>query len=83
MTEETKPTKPTTRTKREKQPPFMCIDYANTKIPQFPSSARQAEKNFNDYLNQKHSEGWRFSGVFHYAVGVELNRKMLIFENIQ
>lgn len=64
---------------RKPKPKFQCVDYRNTKIPQFPSSAKMAEQNLTNYLNDQANDGWVFQSIMSYAVGAETNRKMLIF----
>ena len=61
------------------KPEFMAVDFQLTTMIKFPSTAKKAGEVWTNYLNEMASDGWVLVSVFQYPLGVELNRKMLIF----
>jgi len=78
------PRKPSAETEpsQEADSVFVCIDLNLTGLPKFPSTAEGASKSYSEYLNRQHNEGLDLVAVIPYALGVELNRKMLVFRKV-
>jgi hypothetical protein len=60
---------------------YVAQDFALTGQPQYPSTAKKAQEIWTNYLNSQAEKGLKFVTSFNYAVGTDLNRRMVIFEN--
>lgn len=69
--------------KVEKDSKYKVVDSQNCGLPNFPSSSKQACKDFEKFLTDNLSEGWEYVGSRVYSVGVELSRQMHIFKRSQ
>ncbi len=71
------------KTEPKKQQEVLVVDPQFEPIENYPSTPTIAQRNFQEYLEKRFSEGWQYHGEISQTVGAEKNRPYWVFYRVK